>query len=526
MRTVGRRTPHTRRGDRAVVIGAGHNGLTAACYLARAGMDVTVLEASPRIGGMTSSYAALPEFPEHLLSAASIDAVYWRASTVHSELDLDNHGLRFVEHDPAWAWLDESGRSLIFQRDVRKTIDDIARFSRRDAERYAEFVPAARRALDIQDLYGTGASNKVGASMLRAAFRGIRNSATRDLLGSALTRSGTEVIEALFESPEMRGAFAAMGNILGSITIDGSGIAALATAPLHKYGVGRAVGGMQAIPDALTRCLASHSGRVLVNSEVDCIVVNNRRVTGVRLSNQEFIAADVVVSSVAPQITGSLLRDADVDESAILRRAPANALNIGCFKVDMALGGMLSLPRHQRSDGIDMRKPTMMFGSFEQVIEAERHSREGRFPIDPPWWATILSATDPTQAPEGQDVLYLYAPSPVHPVTPWIAQREQAASVLVDAVAGVIDGIAEHELGRVVETPEDLETRLKAPNGCIYHVDQIVTRLGPMRPGLGWGSGDKQVKGLFLGGAGSHPSGGVSGIPGQIAARSVLADPR
>ena len=515
MRIVGRRTPPTRREGRSVVIGAGHNGLTAACYLARAGMDVTVVEASPRIGGMTSSYAALPEYPKHLLSAASIDAVYWRASTVHSELDLDSHGLRFVEHDPAWAWLDNAGRSLIFQRDVRKTIDDIARFSPRDAERYAEFVPAARRALDIQDLYGTGASNKVGAAMLRAAFRGIRNAATRDLLGSALTRSGAEVIEGLFESPEMRGAFAAMGNILGSITTDGSGIAALATAPLHKYGVGRAVGGMQAIPDALTRCLTSHSGRVLVASEVDRIVVNNKRVTGVLLSNQEFIEADVIVSAVAPQITGSLLSDTGVEKSAILRRAPANALNIGCFKVDMALGGTLSLPRHQRSDGIDMRKPTMMFGSFEQVIEAERLSREGRFPTDPPWWATILSATDPTQAPDGHDVLYLYAPSPVHPVTPWSAQREQAAKILVSAVSTVIDGIAEYELGRIVETPEDLEQRLNAPNGCIYHVDQIVTRLGPMRPGLGWGSGDKQVKGLFLG-----------GVPGQIAARSVLASSR
>lgn len=522
MRSIGRRTSAGHAGRRAVVIGAGHNGLTAACYLARAGMDVTVVEASPRIGGMTSSYAALPEFPEHLLSAASIDAVYWRASTVHSELDLDNFGLRFIEHDPAWMWLDDAGESLVFQRDVGKTISEIARFSPRDAERYAEFVPAARRALDIQDLYGAGGSNKIMAAMLRAAFRGIRNAATRDLLGSALTRSGAEVIEGLFESPAMRGSFAAMGNILGSITTDGSGIAALATAPLHKYGVGRAVGGMQAVPDALTRCLTSHSGRVLVDSKVDEIVVNNKTVTGVRLSNQEFIAADIIVSSVAPQITGSLLDGAGIEKSAVLRHAPANALNIGCFKVDMALGGTLGLPRHQRSDGIDMRKPTMMYGSFEQVIEAERMAREGRFPIDPPWWATILSATDPSQAPAGQDVLYMYAPSPVHPVEPWENQRDQAAKTLVAAVSRVIDGIDEYELGRVVETPEDLEKRLNVPNGCIYHVDQIVTRLGPMRPGLGWGSGDKQVKGLFLGGAGTHPSGGVSGIPGQIAARAVL----
>lgn len=509
-----------------IVIGGGHNGLTAACYLAKAGLRVTVLEAGPRIGGMTSSYAALDDHPEHLLSAASIDAVYWRASTVGADLDLASYGLRFVEHDPAWAWLGANGESLILRQSIDATAADIAKFSHKDAAIYRDFTVAARKALDIQDVYGSGDPGRPSPQVLRAAFAGIRDRATRDLLGSILTRSAAEVIEGLFSSRQMRGAFAAMGNILGSITTDGSGVAALATAPLHKYGVGRAVGGMQAIPDALGRCLLAHSGAIRVNSEVAKISTRAGAVTGVVLADGEVMHADYVVASCAPQVTGAMLDPDEVPKSSVLRGAPANALNIGCFKVDLALDGQVSLPRHERADGTNMRKPTMMYGSFEQVLDAEESARRGRFPNEPPWWATVLSATDPTQAPAGQDVLYLYAPAPVRSTEPWDEQKHSRADELVAAVETVIDGVKRYELGRVIETPEDLELRLNAPNGCIYHVDQSVTRLGPLRPGLGWGRGDRQVRGLFLGGAGSHPSGGVSGIPGQLAARAVLRNLR
>jgi phytoene dehydrogenase-like protein len=283
---------------------------------------------------------------------------------------------------------------------------------------------------------------------------------------------------------------------------------------------------MQAIPDALGRCLDAHSGVIRLNSKVTNIITEAGAVTAVALAGGEVIRADYVVATCAPQITGAMLDSGAVPNSSVLRGAPANAQNIGCFKVDVALGGQLSLPRHGRADGTDMRKPTMMFGSFEQVLDAEEAARRGRFPAEPPWWATILSATDSTQAPAGQDVLYLYAPAPVRSVEPWNAHKQSRSDRLVSSVETVIDGITRYELGRVIETPQDLERRLNAPNGCIYHVDQSVTRLGPLRPGLGWGRGDQQVRGLFLGGAGSHPSGGVSGIPGQLAARAVLRNRR
>jgi phytoene dehydrogenase-like protein len=207
-----------------------------------------------------------------------------------------------------------------------------------------------------------------------------------------------------------------------------------------------------------------------------------------------------------------------------LTRAPSNAAGFGCLTIGMALADRLELSRHQRgrTDSVDLRKPTMFYGTFEQVLSAEEQARTGRFPTNPPWTATILSATDASQAPDRQDVLYLYAPAPVRPQGGWDACRSAAEQTLIGAASKVIDGIATHELGRVVETPEDLESRLGASNGCIYHVDQMFPRLGPLRPGPGWGGHQTHVPGLVLSGAGTHPGGGVSGLPGQLAAKAAL----
>ncbi|ASR04339.1 phytoene desaturase family protein [Gordonia rubripertincta] len=516
------RNHRVRTPDRVLVIGGGHNGLTAACYLARAGVRVTVLEADDRIGGMTTSRALIPGHPEHLLSQCAIDAVYRRASTVQSDLDLGSRGLQMIEHDPAWAWLGDSGQSLVFQRDVRATVADIRRFSHADAATYAEFVVAARRALDIQDAYSAGRPDRISRDMLRVVSNGMRDRATRSLVLSALSTSAAEVIDGLFESEAVRGAFAAMGNILGSITADGSGIAALATAPLHKYGVGRPVGGMQAIPDSLASRLLSLGGEIRTDARVTSVEVINGRAQSVTLADGETIAADAIVATIAPQHVGEMLDAKKIPGAASLRNAPANAANIGCFKVDMALGGLLSLPGHARADRIDMRKPTLMWGGFDQILAAEEKARLGLIADDLPWWATILSATDPTQAPAGNDVLYLYAPSPVHVADGWDSAKDRVAKQLISTASRTISGIEEFELGRVEETPLDLEKRLGAPNGCIYHVDQSVTRLGPLRPASRWADSDKHVEGLYLGGGGTHQSGGVSGIPGQRAARAVL----
>lgn len=507
-----------------IVIGAGHNGLTVACYLARAGFAVTVVEATERVGGMTASLPLVEQAPDHLISPCAVDAVYWRASTVERDLQLSRFGLRTLEHDPAWVWFGPDGESLLLSRGVERTIAEIARFSTKDAATYRSFVDIALRALTVQDGYGTDNPARPRLATVLGGIRGLADRRVRSLLGALLTRSAADLISSTFETPQMRGAFASIASILGSITVDSSGIGMMATAPLHRYGVARPVGGMQAIPDALARCLEHAGGKIRLGTPVAQVLVEGARVRGVRLADGEEVTAGHVVAAVSPQVTAKLLAGSAVPGVTSLATAPANSSGIGCFTMGMALRGQLDLSGYERNrpDTVDLRKPTMFFGAFEQVLEAEAQARTGRIPTNPPWTATILSATDDSQAPAGQDSLYLYAPAPVRPNSGWGAARGKAEMALLGAVAPVLTGVAELEIGRFSETPEDLEKRLGAANGCIYHLDQVLTRLGPLRPAPGWGGHQTKVRGLVLSGAGTHPGGGVSGIPGQLAARAVI----
>jgi phytoene dehydrogenase-like protein len=433
-----------------------------------------------------------------------------------------------IDHDPAWAWLGPDGQSLVLSRDVETTIREIATFSPRDAATYRDFIEAALGALAIQDGYGAGSAIRPSRSAIIQALKGLSRRPARALLGAVLSSSAAELIEDTFVSTELRGAFASMASILGSISLDSSGVGLLATAPLHRYGVSRPIGGMQAIPDALERCLVAQGGTVSKSCPAEQILIGGSGVEAVRTADGRYFPADYVVAAVPPQVTARLLADSGTSGLATLRHAPSNAAGMGCFKLDLALDRHVALEAHQphRGDDLDLRKPTLFYGSFEQVLRAEGEARGGIFPSDPPWTATILSARDPSQAPAGQDTLYTYAPAPVRPHGGWAEVRSEAERRLLYAVSNVLTNVDTSEIGRVSETPEDLERRLGATNGCIYHVDQLINRLGPLRPGRGWAGHRTRVPGLFVSGAGTHPGGGVSGIPGQLAARAVLRSHR
>jgi phytoene dehydrogenase-like protein len=209
-----------------------------------------------------------------------------------------------------------------------------------------------------------------------------------------------------------------------------------------------------------------------------------------------------------------------------IRHAPGNATGVGTLTVSVALRGRLELPLHQaaRPDGLDLRQPTIFAGSFEQILAAGAQAARGEIPDHTPLCLAIFTALDPSQAPDGQDVAQLYGPAPVSPHGGWAGSRDQAANGLVSAVARFAPALESLELGRYVETSEDLAARTGATNGCIYHVDHLPTRLGPLRPAVGAGGYRTPLAGLYLGSAGCHPGGGVSGLPGKLCAQTVLRD--
>jgi phytoene dehydrogenase-like protein len=165
-------------------------------------------------------------------------------------------------------------------------------------------------------------------------------------------------------------------------------------------------------------------------------------------------------------------------------------------------------------------------GRFEEVVRASEQAARGEVPDVTTWCTAIFSAIDPSQAPDGQDVAQLYAPTPVTPRIGHEAHRELAADKLAAAVSEVAPALTRLQLGRYVETPADLAARTGAVNGCIYHVDHLPTRMGILRPALGAGGYRTPIAGLYLGSAGCHPGGGVSGLPGKLSAATVLSDLR
>jgi phytoene dehydrogenase-like protein len=512
----------------AIVIGGGHNGLVAACYLARAGLDVVVVESNEYLGGMTVTLPLVPQAPEHLLSPGAYEDVYLRASGVVQELDLPRHGFREVDA-AGWAWLDAEGESIVFRASIDDTARDIARLSRPDAERYRELMAAAVRALALQSRYSSAHPSRPGAKVLVSMIRAlVGDRRLRSLLASLITSTAADAIASTFTSAQVRGAFASMAMILGSPHDEGSGLALLGPATLHHLGAGRPIGGMGGLITALEQCLTAHGGRTITGRAVTAVESAHGRASAVVLDDgTELVARRAIVAAIPPQRVPDLAGDAlDAKVAARLRAAPANAGGIGTLTVNVALNGRIELPHHQaaRYDGLDLRRPTLFTGTFDDVLTAYAQAARGELPTAPTWWMAIFSAMDPSQAPDGQDVAQLYCPAPVEPRDGWPTLRAAAADRLLSTISEAAPALPGLEIGRYVETPEDLTARTGTLRGSLYHVDHLPTRMGPLRPAFGAGGYRTPLGGLYLSGAGTHPQGGVSGLPGKLSALTVLRD--
>jgi phytoene dehydrogenase-like protein len=513
-----------------VVIGAGHNGLVAACYLAMAGLAVTVCEASPNVGGMTASAALIPEAPNHLLNPCAVDLTFLRATQIESDLNLAASGFRHVEVDPPIVHLHDSGASLAIWRDPARTADELRFFSPADAQAYLRLA----RTLDTMFAIGFPLMDSNPQRPSLGALGRTAKAAVgryRDLpdLVSFARSSTAQLIDERFTHPVVRDALAAVAATLTPPNVDGGALPLMFLGFLHRVGASRPIGGMQAFPEALASSARAHGARVYCGAEVDEILVETGAAVGVRLKNGRTINAHTaVLASCDPRMalhrllaggTGSKRVDARVAQ------LPAHAQGGAWFKVDVALSGQLTLSRHQaqRRDGLDLRIPAGVIGSFDDSITNWKDSEAGRFPTRPIMYTAIPTAVDPSQAPAGQDCLYLWAsPVPAHPAEPWPSTATDSANTVVRRASDFYDNISDLEIGRWVETPDDAEQRLRATGGSMMHVDLSVGHLGPLRPALGLGGYRTPIDRLYLGAAGSHPGGGVSGLPGRLAAKEIL----
>ncbi|HTK61472.1 MAG TPA: NAD(P)/FAD-dependent oxidoreductase [Pseudonocardia sp.] len=515
-----------------MVIGGGHNGLVAANYLADTGLSVTVLEANPHVGGMTSCHRPIAAAPEHLINSYSVDAFFWDAFPPSKELQLERYGLRRNVIDPGHVYLGPEGESIAFWVDPARTAEEIAHFSRADARAYLEFARMLDGFADMAFAMAVTNPTRPEPAAVRQLLRAAAKS-RKDLrdIASMVASSITEIASERFEHQVVRDAIHATCGSTIPNNQSGSGVAFLWMATMHRFACERPVGGVQAIPDALTRRLQQRGGSVHCGTMVREILLSNDRAVGARLVDGRDITARIaVLAACDPRQTLERLLPAGTLSStneARVRAIPTSNLNYGQAKVDIALSGRLQLSRHQkwRRDDLDLRKPSHTIGTEASMERTFARAAAGQLAHDGEWsiWPVIPTAMDPSQAPDGQDTLYLYvAVAPHQPQGGWESVKEDFGRSVAAQAAQYYDGIEELEIGRQVLTNDDFGDRVHATGGNITHVDMTLGRAGPLRPARGFGGYRTPVDGLFLTGAGTHPGGGITGGPGYAAARELL----
>ncbi|TAM65647.1 NAD(P)/FAD-dependent oxidoreductase [Mycobacterium sp.] len=511
-----------------LIVGAGHNGLTAACYLARAGLQVLVVEAADAVGGMTSTRPVLTQAPDHLINEGAMDSSLWRTTTIAKDLELDRFGLQELEIQTPYAYLDADGSSLCIHRDPVRTADEIRRFSLPDARAYLELANALDAAMNVVVPYMN--SNPMRPHLGRiasGAMKSARHPSRLGPLAQFLTTSQAEFIDSRFRDHRVKALLAAVP-CFAPIFADGTAWVLIYFGLIHRSGVGRFRGGTGALTDALAACLTAAGGRLRFGAVVDGLLVRDGRVDGVVLDSGEQIVAGRVITTNNVTVTLSRWLPEGLLSGGLARRVrhiPTSSTNASSFKIDVALSGRVAVANHQsnRRDGVDLRKAALCLTTFDDHVEAWHACARGEVPDPVPGFAIVPTGMDPSQAPEGQDTFWFWSGiTPASPTHSWAKLAGPTADKVLVHAAKYIDGLADLQIGRRQQSPEDLAAHFRSPDGNVYHVDPVATRFGPLRPAPGFAGYRTPVDGLFISGAGTHPSAGICGIPGQQAARAVL----
>jgi phytoene dehydrogenase-like protein len=510
-----------------VIVGAGHNGLVAGTYLAKAGRRVLIVERSPQLGGMTSSGFMIPEAPRHMVTPCAVELIFVRATGLIEEFELLKHGLRTVDPDPSYAYLHPDGSSIAVFRDARRTAEDMARLSRADGKSYLEFAKLLDALVDI----GLPVMlNDPGRWKLRDLVKMIgaliRNRRLKNELTALTTGTADQIACEWFEHPASIALMTGIAAGAGPIDDDGNAAAYMIFGMLHRVGVGKPIGSMQSFSNALGSAYKASGGSLQLNAPVAEILIEDGRTRGVRLADGRVIRSGVVVATCDPRTAFRLATPAGIERRMRVRmeHAPAGRANVLPFLANLALSAPLRLRRHQdlRTDGADLNKAVGLIGTPDEVRQSFAYAKRGDVPARHAVSVTPLSNSDPTQAPAGQSLAYIYLPAaPVVAREGWPAVRDRFMDSVIAHIGEFYEGF-DSEIGRFVEAPPDRAARLNVTNGCVTHIDFASSRSGSKRPAFGLGGSAPIVPGFYLGGAGIHPGGGVSGLPGRIAAQRVL----
>jgi phytoene dehydrogenase-like protein len=498
----------------AIVIGAGPNGLTAAVTLARAGRSVLCIEGAPALGGAASTAElTLPGFKHDVFSAVHPAGA---ASPVFAGMELERHGLRWVQPELAMVHPLPGGRGVALSRDLAYTVRSLDALGDGDGRRWADFVGPYLRHFDaIRATMLSGFPPAAGPARLLPA---LRLQGTLDFVRLLLMPASALAAEVL------RGEGAAWlygSSLHGDAPLDsaGSAIAGFWLNLLgHTVGWPSPEGGAGAITGALASLLHELGGQTRTSAPVVRVISHRRRVTAVELADGERIATRTVVATTTPQGLVSLAGDALGD--SYMRRALRFRFGPDTVKLDWALDAPVPWANE------DARRAGTIHvgGTAGELRAALLDVARGRLPEDPFLLSGSQTVADPTRAPAGKHTMWAYTHTP--PGVDWTRERERFADAIERQVERFAPGFRDRILARHVMAPGDLEARnASLPGGDVGHgsyaLDQLIFRPVPsLKPYA------TPVRGLFIGGASTFPGGAVHGINGHAAARAALREAR
>lgn len=518
-----------------LIVGAGHNGLTCAFYLARAGLKVRVLERRHIVGGA----AVTEEFHPGFRNSTASYTVSLLQPKVIADMGLAGRGLKILDRPFSNFLPQPDGRYLLVGGGLAKTQAEFAKFSQADADA----LPAYYAMLDgvagvLRDLALKIPPNAGGgaASLLAAVQQGGRLvrmpiERQRDVL-DLFTKSARSFLDGWFESEAVKAAFgfdAVVGNFASPDT-PGSAYVLLH----HVFGEvngnkgawGHAVGGMGAITQAMRGACEDLGVEILTEAPVARLLVEQGAVRGVRLEDGSEHHAGIVAANVGPRLLyDRLVEPADLDPD-FARRVKGFKVGSGTFRMNVALS---ELPRFtaRPEPGDHLKSGIILAPTLDYMDEAFTDARATGMSKAPIVEMLIPSTVDDSLAPPGQHVASLFCQQ-FAPELPdgrsWDDAREDAADLIIDTIEQWAPGFRRSVIARQIHSPLDLERKFGLVGGDIMHGAMSLDQLWAARPILGNAAYRGPISGLYMCGAGTHPGGGVTGAPGHNAAQAILQD--
>ena len=536
MRTEHFGPPGVEMGSRydAIIIGGGHNGLTNAAYLARGGKKVLVLERRHVLGG-----AAVTEelFPGFKFSVCSYVVSLLRPEIIR-DLNLPKHGMEILPLDGTFAPMLD-GNYLWRVNDHSKTYREIARFSRVDAEAYEEFgkamVAMCHFVKPILEMTPPDPTSLNLKDLRKLLFLGRRfqamNSYDKYNQVQLMTMSAIDFLDQWFETDILKACMSASG-IIG--TFQGVRSPGTAYVLLHHYmgeidgafrSWGFSRGGTGAISNAIAGAARELGVEIRTEAPVARILVKNGVAQGVVLQNGDEIRADIVSSSVDPNLTFLKLLEPGHLSDDFTEQVRRYKFRGSSGKVNLALDALPDF-RSLPGPGAHLRGAISISPSVEYMERAYDDAKYGRFSRRPYIDMVIPSLTDPSVAPPGKHVVSCfvqYAPYHLKEGT-WDEQKEAFGDNVINTLAEYAPNIKEIILHRQVLTPLDMEREFGLTEGNIFQGELSLEQLFFLRPVPGWAKYRTPVNNLYMCGSATHPGGGIMGAPGRIAALEILKD--